>query len=294
MKLWGLRPFGFHLTNLLALDAAVVLTVLALARRVTGGELAAVIAALIFALHPLHSESVSFVSGRTDVVATLFFLLAVLAYDRGRDARGGVAAAGSPGAYLLALLAEEVAITLPLILALWDWRVRGDLRDRRAAWRAAARYAPYAKFGALALYLGLRGLALRGAAGDAAGAWAPPLTRLLTTLQATASYAWMTVAPVTAGDPLPARRAGHGSARPVLVARHGGPGRRARRDGVALARRPVVGFGALWFWITRAPSVGVNLLPLPTVLMAERFLYTRRRWATPWSSAGSPRARSAR
>src|SRR5258707_8755659 len=41
----------------------------------------------------------------------------------------------------------------------------------------------------------------------------------------------------------------------------------------ALWRVPVVGFGALWFWITLAPSAGVNLLPLPTVLMAERFLY---------------------
>jgi protein O-mannosyl-transferase len=43
--------------------------------------------------------------------------------------------------------------------------------------------------------------------------------------------------------------------------------------GWALWRVPVVGFGALWFWITLAPSVGVNLLPLPTVLMAQRFLY---------------------
>jgi protein O-mannosyl-transferase len=269
MTLWGLRPFGFHLTNLLA-HAAVVLTVLALARRVTGGELAAVIAALIFALQPLHTESVSFVSGRTDVLATLFFLLAVLAYDRSRDARGWVAAAGSLGAYLLALLAKEVAITLPLILALWDWRVRGDLRDRRAAWRAAARYAPYA--GVLALYLGLRGLALRGAVDEAAGAWAPPLTRALTTLQTIASYTWMTIVPYPAN---PYRLIVPVTVPPdpswwLAVA---GLGAALAGTAWALARRPVVGFGALWFWITLAPSAGVNLLPLPTVLMAERFLY---------------------
>ena len=139
VKVWGLRPFGFHLTNLLA-HVAVILAVLAVARRVTGGEVAAVIATLTFALQPLHTESVSFVSGRTDVLAALFFLLALLAYDRGRERPGWGFVSGSLGAYLLALLSKEVAITLPAVLALWDWRVRDDLRDRRAVWRAAARY----------------------------------------------------------------------------------------------------------------------------------------------------------
>src|SRR4029077_6975427 len=139
VQVWGLQPFGFHLTNVLA-HVAVTLAVLAVARRVTGGELAAVISALAFALQPLHAESVSFVSGRTDVLAALFCLLALLAYDRGRDQPRWSWTACSLGAYLLALLAKEVAITLPAVLALWDWRVRGDLRDRRAAWRGAVRY----------------------------------------------------------------------------------------------------------------------------------------------------------
>jgi len=269
MKVWGLRPFGFHLTNLLA-HVAVILVVLAIARRVTGGEVAAVIAALTFALQPLHTESVSFVSGRTDVLAALFFLLALLAYDRGREGPGWGFAAASLGAYLLALLSKEVAITLPAVLALWDWRVRDDLRDRRAGWRAAARYAPYG--GVLALYWGLRWLALRDAADAAAGAWAPPMTRLLTTLQTAAAYAWITIVPYPA------------NAYRVIVPATVPPdlhwwlavvGLTAAITGTVWARWrvPVVGFGALWFWITLAPSAGVNLLPLPTVLMAERFLY---------------------
>jgi len=268
MKVWGQQPFGFHLTNVLA-HAAVVLAVLALARRVTGGEVAAVIAALTFALQPLHTESVSFVSGRTDVLAALFFLLALLAYDRGRDRRWGFTAC-SLGAYLLALLSKEVAITLPAVLALWDWRVRDDLRDRPAVWRAAARYAPYG--GVLAFYLGLRWLALRDATGAAAGPWAPPITRLLTTLQTVAAYAWITIVPYPA------------NAYRVIVPVTAPPdlhwwlavaGLAAAIAGTAWAlwRAPVVGFGALWFWITLAPSAGANLLPLPTVLMAERFLY---------------------
>ncbi|MGH7350304.1 MAG: hypothetical protein ACREI6_09805, partial [Candidatus Rokuibacteriota bacterium] len=192
MQVWGLRPFGFHLTNVLA-HAAVTLAVLAVARRATGGELAAAICALVFALHPLHTESVSFVSGRTDVIATLFFLLALLAYDRGRDRERRVLAAWSLGAYLLALLAKEVAITLSAVLVLWDCLVRRDFRDRRAIWRAAARYAPY---GAVTgLYLGLRVFALGGLVDSSGAAWGPLLARALTALKIVAAYAWITIVP---------------------------------------------------------------------------------------------------
>ena len=269
MKVWGLQSFGFHLTNLLA-HVAVILAVLAVARRVTGDELAAGISALAFALQPLHTESVTFVSGRTDVLAALFFLLALLAYDRHRDRPRWRFTACSLGAYLLALLAKEVAITLPAVLALWDWRVRGDLRDRRVAWRGAARYAPYG--GVLVLYVGLRLFALRGVGNSAAGAWAPPVTRLLTTLQTVAWYAWMTIVPYPGNS--------YRVVMPVTVPPDlhwwlamVGLGVAIGGTAWALGRMPVIGFGALWFWITLAPSAGVNLLPLPTALMAERFLY---------------------
>ena len=268
MQIWGLHSLGFHLTNVLA-HAAATVAVLAVARRALGGELAAVICALVFALHPLHTESVSFVAGRTDVIATLFFLLALLAYDRGRDRERWSPSAWSLVAYLLALLAKEVAITLPVVLMVWDRLVRGDLRGRAAAWRAVPRYAAY---GAVTgLYVGLRLFALGGLDGSG-DAWGPLLTRALTTLRIVASYAWITLVPYPTSPyyAIAPETVPPGStwwlATAGLVAVLGA-------TAWAIRRAPAAGFGALWFWITLAPSSAVNLLPLPSVIMAERFLY---------------------
>jgi Tfp pilus assembly protein PilF len=269
MQVWGLHPFGFHLTNVLA-HAAVTVAVLVLARRTVGGGLAPTICALAFALHPLHTESVSFVSGRTDVIATLFFLLALLAYDRARDQERWGPAAWSLAAYLLALLAKEVAITLPVVLILWDRLVRGDLRDLRVVWRGAARYVAYCAVAGL--YLGLRIFALGGLVDSSTGTWGSLLTRPLTALKIAASYAWITVVPYPGNSfyAIVPETVPPGLTWWVAVA-----GLVAALGATAWAVRQAAapGFGALWFWITLAPSVVANLLPLPNTIMAERFLY---------------------
>jgi Tfp pilus assembly protein PilF len=269
MRVWGLQPLGFHLTNVLA-HVAVTLAVLAIARRAMAGSLAAAISALAFALHPLHTESVSFVSGRTDVIATLFVLLALLAYDRGRDRERGDFLVWSLGAYLLALLAKEVAIALPAVLVVWDWLVRGDLGDRRAVKRAAARYAAYCAVAGL--YLGLRVFALGGLVESGGAAWGTPLARALTTLKIAAAYVWITIVPYPANAFYAVVPEGVSpgpwwwlAAAGLVVA--------LGATAWAVRRAPVPGFGALWFWITLVPSVAVNLMPLPSPIMAERFLY---------------------
>jgi tetratricopeptide (TPR) repeat protein len=269
MQVWGLRPLGFHLTNVLA-HMAVTLAVLVVARRVLGGELAAAICALAFALHPLHTESVSFVSARTDVIATLFFLLALVAYDRGRDEGRRSWIGWSLVAYFLAILAKEVAITLPAVLALWDRLVRADLRDRGEMGRAARRYAAYAAVAGL--YLALRAVALGGLVDSGVPGWGTLSTRALTAVKVTTSYVWMTIVPypsspfyAVAPETVPPRLAWW-LAMAALVAAFG-------VTVWAVRRSPAAGFGASWFWITIAPSVSVNLLPLPSPIMAERFLY---------------------
>jgi tetratricopeptide (TPR) repeat protein len=275
---WGLDPLGFHLTNLLA-HLATALAVLVLARRLTGNLFAASIAGVAFALHPIHTESVTFISGRTDVLSTLLFLLALLGYARWRDGGSPLTLAGSLGAFFLALTAKEVAVTLPLILVLWDLLVASpdaaakadvDVPRYRPLVRAAGRYSAYGAV--IGLYLVIRMLSLGALVESDPGVWGSLLTRFLTTTKIVASYAWMAFVPFPANAhyvivPVvalpPAAWWGAAAFLAVLVA----------ATAWAAVRAPRWGFCALWFWLTLIPSVGVNLLPLPTAVMAERFLY---------------------
>src|SRR5262249_56450983 len=108
----GMRPLGYHLTNVLihaanaALFYLIALRLLARATSLAGapGRLAAAAAALFFALHPLRAESVAWATERRDVLSGLFFLATVLTYlaaveTRGRSRRwrgAGAAALLSP------------------------------------------------------------------------------------------------------------------------------------------------------------------------------------------------------
>jgi tetratricopeptide (TPR) repeat protein len=128
--LWGMDPFGYHLTNALlhAANAAVFFLVarrlLALATALTGPALqtGAAMAALFFAFHPLRAESVAWATERRDVLSGLFYLLAVLCYLRaaapGARRRGLLAA--SVGCFALGLLSKSIVMTLRLTLLVLD------------------------------------------------------------------------------------------------------------------------------------------------------------------------------
>ncbi|MBN2489665.1 MAG: tetratricopeptide repeat protein [Planctomycetes bacterium] len=110
-----INPVGFHLTNVLfhALNSLLVYAVgLALVRRYW----AALAAGLLFATHPMHTESVTWIAGRTDVIATTFLLAAFWAYLRHRRRGSRLALAAAAGLFLVALFAKEMAAVLPLLL----------------------------------------------------------------------------------------------------------------------------------------------------------------------------------
>jgi hypothetical protein len=120
-KLWGERPFGYHLTNVL-LHLAVVLLLYRLALLLTGDRWAGFLAALLFAVHPVHVESIVWVKNRTDLLAALFYVSSFLLFIRYfRDAAGLTAKrwAVLSLVFLLALLSKENAVTLPAMAVLY-------------------------------------------------------------------------------------------------------------------------------------------------------------------------------
>ncbi|MCX5795678.1 MAG: tetratricopeptide repeat protein [Elusimicrobia bacterium] len=137
--LWGLEPFGYHLSNLLihAANAAVFFAVAAsLLERIAPPPspagaprwpllAGAAFSALVFALHPLRVESVAWVSERRDVLSGLFYLLSILAYLRAADRVSGEESWWRRQGWALlwfaaALLSKAITISLPLVLILLD------------------------------------------------------------------------------------------------------------------------------------------------------------------------------
>jgi protein O-mannosyl-transferase len=119
-EIYGRGAGGYHLTNAIlhAISAAVLFIALNLA---TGIRLRSAFVAALFALHPLHVESVAWVAERKDVLSTLFGLLSLLAYLRYAIAGRQQAYAASILCFLLSLLSKPSLVTLPLVFLLLDF-----------------------------------------------------------------------------------------------------------------------------------------------------------------------------
>lgn len=136
-KLWGENPFGFHLSSIL-IHTANVLLVFALVRRLTKDRISATLTALIFAVHPIQTDAVTYISGRRDVLFTLFYLLAFhtyLTYYRSRWSAKTVACFFLfLFLWMLSLLSKEMAVSLPILIFVWhfcdSWESEGSLGRR--------------------------------------------------------------------------------------------------------------------------------------------------------------------
>lgn len=134
-KLSGVLPYGFHLFNLV-LNALIVAVLYGLTKRLFGDEWMAFAAAAIFALHPIHTESVAWISGVTDLDLAVFYLGAFWLFISSARPQGGSsewAQAGMAGCFILALLSKEQAVTLPLLAAIYEHFYRPDRRT--TTWR---------------------------------------------------------------------------------------------------------------------------------------------------------------
>ncbi len=118
--LFGVDPRFFHLTNLLFHLANIVL-VYFVVHRLINHMPTALFAALIFAIHPMHVESVAWVTERKDVLYTFFYFLALLSYLRYTDSQQARSYWFSLVWYTLSLLSKSAAVTFPVLLLLIHW-----------------------------------------------------------------------------------------------------------------------------------------------------------------------------
>ncbi len=143
-QLWGLHPMGYHVTNLLLHGANAVLVGIVLQRLQVRG---AWWVAFLFALHPVHVESVAWVTERKNVLSGLFYLAALLNYLRYDESPSWQRYVSTLVLFFFALLSKTVTSTLPAVLILVLY-----YRHHRVDWSKVIRLIPF--FG-LAVAMGL-------------------------------------------------------------------------------------------------------------------------------------------
>jgi tetratricopeptide (TPR) repeat protein len=265
----GQNAGGFHRTNVLLHAANALLLFLVLAR-MTGAVWRSAVVAALFALHPLHVESVAWVAERKDVLSTFFWMLTLAAYLH-YVRRPGV------GRYLLVmlalalgLLAKPMLVTLPCVLLLLDYWPLG-----RMPGRFILHPSPFLVLEKLPLFaLALASCVVTFLAqryGEAVVPLEvfPPGARLGNALLAYAAYLgkmlWPTRLAVHYPHPGPdvsvAAAVAAGLLLVLLTALVLGPGR----------RRPYLAVGWLWYLGTLVPVIG--LVQVGSQAMADRYTY---------------------
>jgi len=171
-QLWGDSALGYHALNLVLHGINTILVYfLILGFLSPAWRMAAGMSAAIFAVHPVHVESVAWIAGMTDPLVSLFLLGGFLLHRRWYQAasrqKKWIYAIGAPLCFALALLSKETAIFFPLILIIYDALFQ---RSTLYSKSGITRYLTYAAL--LLIYFILRNNALDAGDAQQSGAWA--------------------------------------------------------------------------------------------------------------------------
>ena len=142
-NLYGLNPAGHHFSNMVFHTIVTLLVYQLFFFLFSSNSWIALVGASLFALHPIHTHSVSYVMGRTDVLATLFYLSGLnLLIGTKHQKNGhikGWKIAGACVCYFLSLLCKEMAITLPVIFFIYWFLWPSEQRS----WKSLAFWTPF-------------------------------------------------------------------------------------------------------------------------------------------------------
>ena len=265
VALGGLDPRWHHLVNVL-LHAANAVLLLIVLERATGAIWPSALVAFLFALHPVHVESVAWIAERKDVLSTFFALLAIGAYVS-RAVRGRPPGVAVTVLFACSLMAKPMLVTLPALLLLLDW---WPLR-RLTTLRAPATRALLVEKAPLALLAGAASIfafVTQSATSTTTLATLPLGDRVAHVLTSCVAYLRLTLWPegLAVFYPYPhvVGRALAAGAAAVLLAISAGA--------LALRQRaPYLLVGWLWFVISLLPVVGFVQIGLQA--WADRYLY---------------------
>jgi|GEM_PF-594938 len=273
-KLWGDSPFGFHLTNIILHSLSTILLYFLFLLVLKEFNVAprypvAFLSSMLFALYPLHVESVSFISARGDMLAAVFifltFILYILSYRR------FIYVVPAAFSFYLSFLSKEVALTFPILI------VGFDLISRR--FKSRINLFKYLILGLVVIsYLYLRSKNHMGfmqmlgnreylSSGTTAQVWEVVTVFLNSYL----FYLKKLVFPfdinpfigtIPGGDLLYTTASILVITALIIIA-------------VLSVRRKenVTGFSVLWIFVTLSPAVMISIFPLAITRFAERFLY---------------------
>jgi Flp pilus assembly protein TadD len=268
-QILGPHPFGFHLINVV-LHAAVVCAVFLLTKRMFQNRNLALMAAALFALHPIHSEAVAWVAASPDLELSLFYLLTfwfflAVAQPGGRFSYFPQFAMA--GSFVLALFSKEQAVTLPVLATLYEHLYRPDREETRPAQKLRR----YAALWLLAVaYLLFR---IRVLGSLSSGIHVNVFTwyqAFLSAMVLVGQYLWKVLWPVDLRLFCPFHPP-FGLFDPAVVG-----GLAALTVGSALffflwRRARPLSFGLVWMLVTLAPVLNVRWMPI--FAFAERYLY---------------------
>jgi Flp pilus assembly protein TadD len=268
-QVFGPRPFGFHLLNVV-LNVAVVCALFLFTKRMFQDRNLAFLAAVLFAIHPVHTEAVAWIAAHPDLQLGLLYLLTFwlfLAVARPGGKFSYLAQLAMAGSFALTIFSKEPAVTLPLLATIYEHFYRADREETTPA-QKVSRYAVLWLLTVLYLLFRVRVLG-----GLSSGANMGQLTWYQTFVSASAllgQYVWELLWPVDLRVFCPFHKPS-GLFNPAAV---GGV--------VALAvccalffflwrRAKPLSFALLWMLLPLAPVLNPRWMPISA--FEERYLY---------------------
>lgn len=267
VSLFGMDPRAFHLVNV-AYHLANTVILFLLLRAMTGRLWASAFCAALFGVHPLHVESVAWISERKDVLSSFFWLLSTAAYVRFVRRPSGGRYALVVAFFASGLMCKPMLVTLPFTLLLLDYWPLRRIDDPSSLLRRASEKAPLFLLSAISCVVTIQAQA--GAMSDDRAI--PISVRASNALVSVGAYLGKTVWPFALAIPYP-HPATVGEAVPawkfvgsvLLVAFI------LMAAAWMYRKRPPWTVGILWFLGTLVPVLG--LVQVGTAAMADRYTY---------------------